>query len=317
MKHLFPFSVYHEEEYLPEGTDALSSIVKAGADGIELLTGYSSVDPSFRNIAKGVHLPYSTDWYSGWTGTADTEGLTDDEIKFIYYGSNRDEISQNLRSAITHASKIDPAYGVLHAGSVRLDDIFANKRTYSDRDVIDGLADMINAAVSEFPNGEPPFTILFENMWWPGVKLLDDGDMKLLEQKLEFTDWGFCLDTGHMMNALGNCRDEDAAEQLLCIFSEYSDEMKSRVKTMHLHFSASADYTRSLVPQDVSSLSVKEKLSKAYGLVCNIDQHRPFSDSMCIDMVEMLRPDFVTHEISSPSWDYRISDFSKQRKFFC
>lgn len=314
MKHLFCHSVYHETESIPGGNgDVLSSLGEMKADGIELLTGYSSVDPSLMDDALGVHLPYATDWFTAWKGDADTDGLSEDEVRFTFMGRDSSEIVSNLSVAISYASAVDPAYGVLHAGSVNIDDVFSGKRTHDDRRVLEAVAEMANDAVSG-SGGEPPFTIVFENLWWSGLRLIHESGFRLLERKLEFDDWGFCLDTGHMMIALDEGRNEtEDTDAVIRTVSEYPEEMKERIKVMHLHSSASRVMPP---PMKVPDAKIMDKLTQAYGIVSKTDPHRPFDSGVCTEIVKIIGPEFLTHEISSPSWESRVSDFKLQRGYF-
>jgi len=308
MEHLFPYSVYHEGP----AAEVIREFMSSGADGIELLTRYEPVDPVFKGAVKGVHLPYATDWYSSWCGRPDVSCLSEDEIKFVYYGRDRNDIITNLRSAIVHASPLMPEYAVLHGGSVTLDEVFEEKRTFYDNEAIDTLAEMVNSAVSQFSGGKPPFTILFENLWWSGIRLLNGREMKRLDRKLEFDDWGFCLDTGHMMNAVGTKDNEkDAVLSLMEVFADYTEEMKERIVTMHLHQSTSCE----LPPApDIRKMNPLEKLSAAYERVGKTDQHRPFTIPECRDLVNEISPAFVTHEIPYINGD--LSGVRRQRSFF-
>jgi len=317
MKHLFSHSIYRDFENAPETSDVISALKGIKADGIELLTGYFDINPDFKAISPGVHLPYATDLYSAWSGISDSSWMTDDESRFIHYGKDRESIVRNVRSVIGYASRISPEYGVFHAGSVHLDDVFLKTCRHKDADVLKGLAEMMNTVVSEFKENEPPFTILFENLWWSGLKLMDDKEFRLLEDRLEFNNWGFCLDTGHMMNALGTCYEEnEAISQLMNVFEGYSDELIDRVKTMHLQLSTSAEYTTSEYPEIDMMLPPKERMTKAYGHVSKIDQHRQFTSKRCTELVDYISPDYVTHELSALEWDKRLSYFASQRSFF-
>ena len=308
MKHLFPYTVYHEGP----ASGTIGMFLRSGADGIELLTGYDPIDPVFKDPVKGVHLPYATDWYSSWSGDPDVSGMSDEDIRFVYYGRDRGEIISNLVSAIAHASPLEPEYAVLHGGSVTLDEFFEEKRKQYDREAVDALAEIVNSVVSQFEGGRPPFTILFENLWWSGIKLLDDSEMKRLERKLEFEDWGFCLDTGHMMNAVGTRDSEnDAVLSVMDILKGYSEDMKERIVTMHLHQSTSCELP---MAPDVSRMTVMEKLSAAYECVGKRDQHRPFTIPECTDLVNTIGPEFVTHEI--PYIGNELSGIRRQRSFF-
>ena len=312
--HLFSHTVYHEEENLPEGTNIGDSLKKVNADGLELLTGFFSPPSCYKGMIGGVHLPYSTDWHSVWSGSFVPDPKED--VKFIHFGHDRQEIVSNVTEAIRFANELNPKYGVFHAGSVRLSEVLALKRTDKDEDVLNSLAEMMNSVVKNFPNGEPPFKILFENLWWPGLTVKDDKGYRILKKDLEFDNWGLCLDTGHLMNALGNCRNEsDSIKALIKIFKRYPEEMKDRIKTVHLQLSTSADYTDNYVPADNTGEET-ERWKMLYSHVSKIDQHRPFTGPECIELIDILRPDNITHELPADTWEGRLDVFKGQRSFF-
>jgi hypothetical protein len=147
----------------------------------------------------------------------------------------------------------------------------------------------------------------------------DDTGYELLKNELEFENWGLCLDTGHLMNFLGHCRDEiQSIDDVLDVVRSYPREMKDRTELMHLHMSLSADYIEGYMKRPVSNemTSDADMISKAYEHVVNIDQHRPFSDKLCTKMVDAVRPGYVTHEISGADSDKRLSGFKKQLSLF-
>ena len=312
--HLFSHTVYHEEEGLPPGTDIGDSLKRVNACGLELLTGFFSPPSCYKGMIGGVHLPYSTDWHSVWSGSFTPDPSED--VKFIHFGHDRQEMVSKVTEAIRFASELKPKYGVFHAGSVRLSEVLALKRTDKDEDVLNSLTEMMNDVVKNFPKGEPPFTILFENLWWPGLTLKDDKGFRILKKDLDFDNWGLCLDTGHLMNALGNCRNEsDSIKALIGIFKGYPEEMKNRIKTVHLQLSTSADYTDNYVPSE-DKASEAERWKLLYSHVSKIDQHRPFTDPACVELIDILKPDQITHELPSDTWEGRLEVFKRQRSFF-
>jgi sugar phosphate isomerase/epimerase len=321
MKHLFSISAYSFDVDEYGGThEAIRKIKEAGADGLELFTGYFEPDAAFKGVAAGVHLPYATDWYSAWNG--DTEylnGINDDNIRYRSYGRNREQMADTLHDAIIRASSLNPAYGVLHASNVRMNEIMNFSYNDSDDDVVRGLAELLNSVAKRFPKGEPPFKIVLENLWWPGLAMTDDSGLNILKDVLTFGNWGLCLDTGHLMNRLGNCRDEvPTIKDVLRIAKNYPREMKNKIETIHLHMSLSADYTDECIrnPMQLNSADYNELMTKAYEHACRIDQHRPFTDKMCTDIVRLIEPKYVTHEVFGPTPSERLSGFSKQRSLF-
>ncbi|MBQ3736757.1 MAG: hypothetical protein II855_07500, partial [Candidatus Methanomethylophilaceae archaeon] len=98
MNHLFNISVYHAE-----GDKAKASAICDGryADGLETLTGYEPVDPSFRECSGSVHLPYAVDWYGPLTGRRPADPSMDPELlRYRHYGRDREEIVAAVRRAI-------------------------------------------------------------------------------------------------------------------------------------------------------------------------------------------------------------------------
>ena len=288
-------------------------------DGFELLTGYSEVDPSMYPEAVSVHLPYAVDWYSVLTGRLEiSEDLTDADVQFFSYGRDRDSIVENIRGCIECAAPLKPAYGIMHAGSATMKEFFS--KTYSDRDedVLSVFAEIMNEAVSVFPGGEPPFKLMFENQWWPGLRMLDGKDYKTLKDKIEFENWGLCLDTGHLLVTTQRSKDElQAIDLLMEIFEGYPQDMLDDIGTIHLHVNSSADYIKNYdAPKDFQKMSIGDRLKLGYGFVGGMDQHKPFSVKEVRRITDSLKPDYVTHEMGAPDTDEREKQYHQQRSLF-
>jgi len=315
MKHLFSYSVYQPPEDLPRGGDGLKDI---RCDGVELFTLFEKVPQKYKKVSPAVHLPYAVDWFSGWTGRCDPDEFDDDNVKFITFGRDREEMIENIRKAIMFASEIEPAYGVFHAGNTNMEDAMLREQKDNSREILGAFCEMVNQTVSGFKGGEPPFKLAFENLWWPGLKLLDPWEYRFMDSHLEFSNWGFCLDTGHMMSTLPDTYDEQTCiDRLSDIFSRYPDEMKEKIGTVHLHLSTSAEYRNTFEPVErPPGETAMEAVTRIYPHVSKIDQHRPFSNKGCRILVDMLSPDFITHEMMRPTMDEIVRDFSQQRAFF-
>ena len=316
MNHLLNISVYHSQEDLAKAI----AFCRDGryVDGLELLTGYEPVDTSYKDVVGSVHLPYASDWYGPATGKRPADESLDPELlRYRYYGRDRSEISDALYTAMDAAAPLDPAYGVLHAGSASMDELLCYDYSDDDLDVIDVFADVLNQAVSRFPGGEPPFTLALENTWWPGFRAESSKGFKRLASKLEFDDWGLCIDTGHLLFSLKGSDDEAEAIEILNRAADgYSEGMLSRIITMHLHLNVSRKVHRTLCDDNCARLPLEERISRAYKLIGNIDQHRPFSDPAILDYIERLDPDFIVHEMGEVKLEDQIRDHICQRSLF-
>lgn len=217
----------------------------------------------------------------------------------------------NVVRSIECASVLDPAYGVFHAGNTDIPEIFHRRYTRPSTYVLDAFCEMVNTVTSRFPKGEPPFRLLFENLWWPGLRLTDDSDFVRIQKKVEFENWGICLDTGHLMNCLPTVSEQDGIERLLKIFGGYREDLIDRITDVHFHWSASYEYRETFRERDPGD-SIPDFITEAYPHVSRIDNHLPFSDPRCGELLDILRPEYVAHEMPGSEKGI-IEDFVKQR----
>lgn len=316
MLHLFNVSVYHSRADLGEA----AGFCRDGrfADGLELLTGYRPVDSSLKDLTVSVHLPYAVDWYRPYLGQSLFSDDDDaDSVRFRGYGRDRGEIVESLRLAMRMAAPLEPAYGVLHACSANEGELLCRDYTDRDVDVVEAFAELLNEAVSAFPRGEPPFMLALENTWWPGLRMTDGRGCGLLEDRLEFENWGICLDTGHLLISMKGSDDEAGALEILNRCADgYPESLVSRIVSMHLHVNTSASVIAGLADSPDAGIPEDERFTRAYGLVSRMDQHRPFSDPAVRDYVERLDPDFVVHEMGATAVSDQIRDHILQRSLF-
>ncbi len=241
-----------------------------------------------------------------------------DSVLFFSYGRDRESIVRNVREGIVCAAPLDPAYGIIHAGSANIRELFCETYSDKDDDVLRAFAEIVNEAVSVFPGGEPPFKLMFENQWWPGLRMLDGSNYRTLCDRIEFENWGLCLDTGHLMVTTQEAENElQSIDLLLDIFERYPKDMIDDISVIHLHRNESAGYIRGYdAPKDADRMSINDILNIGYGYVTGMDQHRPFTKKDVRRITDFLAPDFVTHEMGAPDVSAREADYQTQRSSF-
>ncbi len=309
MRHLFSYSVYQDLKDLSPDLDSLFREVSC--DGLEMLTSHQPVDLAVKPYTVSVHLPYSTDWIAAWEGRP--YEMSEYFSKYYMYGTDRDSVIETVRNMINVAAPLDPAHGVIHACNISVPDI--HKRVYPDdpKEVLRKFCEMINSAVSGFPGGEPPFKLVFENLWWPGLRLKDDSDYRLLEKHIEFENWGICLDTGHLMNSLPRINtQQEGIDAVLKTIESYSQDLIDSISAMHFHYSASGEYRATFEERTYEGGSVSDFLSGVYHHITTLDQHLPFSDPRCKEIVDRIQPDLVIHELPGHGHN-PMDDFRQQR----
>lgn len=316
MKHLLSYSVFQPLSDFSE-TDVGGFLAGIGCDGLELFTMFDPVCPSYLPYTVSTHLPYAVDWHRAWSGDMDGFGEDIEDLRFITFGRDREEMVANIRRMMDVAACLDPAYGVFHAGNTDMEQMYHHDYASDDRKVLEAFAEMVNAAVSCYRGGEPPLKLALENLWWSGLKLREPWEHRLLEDKLEFDNWCLCLDVGHLMNGLPDSTDEAAATAAaMRVIDGYPQDMRDRIEVMHLHCSTSAEYRRCFDEKDVSLKDIDKLMRESYKHVGMIDQHKPFTDKRCTEFTDAIQPDFVTHEMISDSIEGVIANFRLQRSHF-
>lgn len=311
MKNLFSYTVYQDPGVF--GDDIPRFLREHRCDGLELLTSFEQPPAVFSPSVVTVHLPYAIDWLSAWEGRS--YDVDDMELRLISFGGDRDEIVSNIRTAILSVSHLNPAHGVMHACNADISEIYRRSYSRSDSYVVDAFCEMMNESMSCFPGSEPPFRIVFENLWWPGLRMLDDSGYRILERKLEFDNWGLCVDTGHMMSCIPKVyTEEDGIDALLKVFDGYPQDMVESISAMHFHYSASGRYRESFEERGFDdNTDVSERITQAFSHVGRIDQHLPFTSQRCNELVDALMPEHLIHELPGQG-DSMMGDFDMQRK---
>ena len=308
MKHLLSYSVYQETGFFGRKPRALLDAI--GCDGLEMLTSYDAVPEGHRPLSASVHLPYATDWLAAWEGRP--YDLDVSSSKHYMFGRSPEEVVSNISHAIGIAQEIAPPYGVMHLGNADIPSMHTHSFPHSDEYVIKNFAEVMNRVAAGMPGGEPPFRILFENLWWPGLRMVDGSGFRLLDRKLEFSDWGLCLDTGHLMSCFPVRTEKEGIDVLADVFAGYGSDIIEKIETVHFHYSASADYRESFEDIVPGEEPIQDFIRSLYGHVGSIDMHMPFSDPSCRELLDILEPEYVTHEMPG-SESGPIEDFIKQR----
>ena len=309
MKHLLSYSVYQDIGFFGKTPRELLNGMRC--DGLEMLTSYEHPPESHLPFSSSVHLPYATDWIAAWKGKP--YDMDDYQSLYYMYGRSPEEVVGNISKAIDLASDFSPPYGIMHLGDGSVPHLHCHEQPYTDDCVITEFAEVMNRVAASMPGGEPPFRILFENLWWPGLRMTDGKGFRLLDRKIEFSNWGLCIDTGHLMSCFPRIyTEQDGIDTLADVFSGYDQDIVDKVETVHFHYSASGEYRETFEDVTPGDKPIKEFIIGMYPHISKIDQHMPFSDPRCKELLDILQPEYVTHEMPG-SAEGPIEDFIKQR----
>ncbi|MCB0174136.1 MAG: TIM barrel protein [Anaerolineae bacterium] len=318
MQELANFSVYsidterfgHDWPAIAAYTHNLTAIA-----GLELLIGYEPLPVIPAGLVRAVHLPFWITWLEVWQrGQVAAEryfpGIEPEALKYYCGGPDRGEIVNTLRQLLVAAASLNPAYAVFHVSHVEPADAFTRRYAYTDLDIVEATVELLNAVAATFPNGEPPVRLFLENLWWPGLTFLSNAPALRLIDGLEFDNWAFVLDTGHLMNTNPEVMtEEQGIDYVLDVIERLAPAVRKRIEGLHFHCSLSGRYQQQCIkaglPDNFHRLSLDEQLYQSRTNAMHIDQHRPFTRPRCRDIVDAVQPCFLTHEfLSSTQAEY-------------
>jgi sugar phosphate isomerase/epimerase len=304
MLQLLNFSVYsvHTSLFDDDWRAVADFVTALGLDGIELLIAEQQPLPELPpGLLGGIHLPYWIRWLDVWQQGA-AAPISADERCFLAGDAGDAGHMVELQYALwQQAARLQPRYAVFHISHVTMEHTFNRAFTYSAAEVVAATADLLNAVAARFPGGEPPVRLWLENLWWPGLTFADPALAAELAARLRFDNWGFVLDTGHLVNTDPAIADEAAAiDMILAHIERLSPAVRRRIQGLHLNLSLSGEYQRRTIAAGVPAGFAERSFAEQYVLARDhvgcIDQHRPFCDPRCREIIAALDPAIVIHE---------------------
>ncbi len=252
---------------------------------------------SLNNLIEGYHMRFFPMWLDVYLGKYEILREKFKEKQEIFYwcgGNSREELIDYYKKELETAEKLEVEYVVFHACYVDDEGSLIYEFPYSDRDVLQNVAALLNDI---FEDKKYKFKLLLENLWWPGLRLTSKEEIEFLLNNIKYKNIGFMLDTGHMLNNEPKLRTMDEGIEYIEENIDEIGELKKYIKGVHLNFSLSGKYLSDAIERHKNSLIEREKtLKNIYSHVSQIDQHLPFEDIRIIKILENLPLDWVVYE---------------------
>ena len=278
-------------------SQALSKLLeKHSMDGIELFFhGRYDVPEEIKVHVQGVHLGY----YPTWLDTYNESKQKDE------YVTSLDEIKSNYKKEFALAKEMKAKYMVFHVGYVSLKDVFKEDFDYSDTWVLDETAKLINDIFDE--NSE--VTLLFENLWWPGLKLTDKETLLAFMDKIKYENKGIMLDLSHLILTSPNIENiEEATNYILSMIDKLGDA-RGYIKGVHINDTKGHAYRAS----NLFETHVKDK--NVWEYISNLDQHLPFKSERIRDILDFVKADYKVVEVKSSHKEIWEASIEEQMRY--
>lgn len=294
-----------------ESRDKLAKVInELAVDGTELMV-YRDVpnEIPYSQYTVGVHLNYWPMWMDLQANKAKVLNKffpTTKSFKEYYNGaSNYEEWINFIKNNIYAGLKEQPEYMVWHIAEATMEEVFTFEFTYSDLDIVKAAAAVFNQVSANIPSN---VLILFENLWWPGLRLTDKIVVQEFFSRLNYKNVGIMLDTGHLLNTNPNITTQAEGIEYICNVLEKLGDAKRLIKGLHLNCSLSGQYIRSFERKYDRTCRGR----KLYKHISNIDQHQPFTDPRVSKIIELLDPKYVVHELMYQDFNELMDKVYKQ-----
>lgn len=289
-----------------------------GLSGIEYLS-YGETMPRYsKDLIRGVHLHIPEAWMDLWY--QNEAGLISEyvtlENAYAYYGKDsRQGMIRDLRAQLLFAEAAEAEYVVLHVTEIKLKEVASWDFAYTDEAVIRAAAELVNAAIEGIET-QLHMQFLFENLWWPGLKLTDPAMTSLLIELVHYDKKGLMLDTGHLLHTNPELKDEKEGLAYIHQCLDKHGDLLSYIKGVHLNQSITGEVMKSLHAMDfLWAETYEEQYSQIMEYIFQIDQHKPYVCEGVKALLERIQPEYVTLEFISRSQEEHEAMMTEQMKW--
>ena len=311
MKHVI--NTVSENEWLKEYKDRadMESFIKAcKCDGVEVIRGGEDNTGIYcpENVV-GVHLYFYPNWLDFWN--MDLESLerhfgSRDIWESYYRATNREEFLKPYQEDMDYAEAMGAEYAVFHINDVSNEEILNYEWEHTNKQVITAAAEIINALTK---GKNYHFKLLLENLFTPGMTLLDSKETELMLSLVEYENKGIVMDTGHLMCAPQNITEEEQGIDFVLQTVKNHGELAHYIKALHLHKSTTGDFVANLKKQTIiPEKDFYDRWTQSYNVILQIDRHQSLTSPRAAEILELVQPEFVCHEISAKN---RTEKFEK------
>lgn len=269
-------------------------------DGIEIMfhMDYDILDVP-EDIIHGMHLIYWPTWIDLWKNNKDelnSQFENDENIRLYYGGTTNDILINQYLKEFKIAQELGVDYMVFHVSHVQLEHIYEWNFTYTDKEVIDCAVDLINSTFGEEDKG---VTLLFENLWWPGLNFKNPQLTEEFFNKIKYPNKGFMLDIGHLMITNPELTTLDAACDYIINTLKEHKNILNYIKGIHLNQSLTGKYIKQSQNEKNNLMKKNEfwdRFSIARQHISNIDTHIPFGNEKILEVINIVDPLYMVYE---------------------
>lgn len=286
-------------------------------DGIELLLhGNYEINNIPKQLVKGLHLSYFPTWLDFFN---EDEIYKHDfpeqqDLMNTFEGVTPEAIVERFKKDYEVAKALEVEYMVYHVAHVRLKDAFSFTYEYSNEDVLNATAKIVNQIFDHDSDVE----LLFENLWWPGLQLLCKDELNAFMSKIDYKKKGVMLDLSHLIITNNQLKTlDDAVLYILECLSNLGEAIKW-IKGIHINKTLIHEYMledHQLKYTSYLNAENNQRFKVIYDHISKLDQHMPFDHIGLKDIIALVNPKYKMIEVVGHNRDIWESYVKEQLEY--
>ena len=321
MKKLLSFIA--ADSYLEEigdGWNELDKILqKYRLDGIETMTGGFYNPENIETVKPiGHHLLYFPSWLHMWLEDEkelikEFESL--EKAVEVYGGWGRQRLIEFYRSEFLDSIKMGSEYMVFHVAHVGLDEVFGDNFKYGNKEVLTYTVELLNEVFKDVKDGP---ILLLENLWWPGMDLLDEVETKNFLEQINYSNKGIMLDISHLTLTDKNIQNFETVEKYIEEVILNSPILKKNIRGIHLNATFPFLYRKNKLEKNQDKIAVTENRMDRYKIIIdhitNLDSHEIYNDTSINRILEKLDIEYLVYEFKWKNKNQLLENLKNQNK---
>ncbi|MBN2797159.1 MAG: TIM barrel protein [Clostridia bacterium] len=296
----FSNTSYHLKWFNQSWHEVDEFIKNKGLDGIELLLhGNYDVSTIPKDLIKGVHLSYFPIWMDFYRNNEiyKEDYPTEESLVDAFGSVSKESIVERFKKDYEVSKALEAEYMVFHVGHVRLKDAFTFDYDYTDEEVLEATAQLVNESFDENSN----VCLLFENLWWPGLTLNNPELIEKFMNKINYENKGIMLDLSHLMIRGGNLSLHEQVDYILKVLHGLGDQLKW-IRGIHINrtdIGTYMDESHETLYYSLEQLEKTKKWQTIYEHISRMDQHLPFKSYRLKEILDLINPKYLMIEVLS------------------
>lgn len=280
---------------------------KHDLDGVELiLHERENLDTMPSYLPKGLHMRYFPTWLEFYRDQKEkVEQMFEDKesIRNYYGGLTPESLVDVFKQEYKRARELGVKYMVFHVAHVTNEHAFTYDFDYDDDDVLDASIDLINKVFDE----DSEIELLFENLWWPGLRLTDAKRTKDFMERINYKNKGIMLDLSHLMITNPEIENlKQAGDYILQTVGNLGEAM-DYIRGIHVNKAIPKDYmTKNHCGKYEKYEAMEEGLEKYLYIMEHIkkmDWHVPYDDENVRRIAAIVNPKYIVYELIAQDLD--------------